>query len=235
MLRAVGMTDDDWGKPQVGVASSWNEVTPCNMPARPAGQARQGGRARRRRLPARVHHHRRERRHLDGPRGHAGLAGQPRDHRRLGRAGDARRAPRRPGRLRRLRQVAARHAHGLRPGSTCRRCSSTAARSCRATYNGRDARHRQRVRGRRRRRPPAPSTDDELERDRAATPARPRARAPACSPPTPWRRSAEAIGMALPGSAVAAGGRPAPRRRRPATGEAVDEACSSSASGPARS
>ncbi len=32
MLRAVGMTDDDWGKPQVAVASSWNEVTPCNMP-----------------------------------------------------------------------------------------------------------------------------------------------------------------------------------------------------------
>ena len=32
MLRAIGMTDDDWGKPQVAVASSWNEVTPCNMP-----------------------------------------------------------------------------------------------------------------------------------------------------------------------------------------------------------
>jgi dihydroxy-acid dehydratase len=31
MLRAIGMTDDDWSKPQVGVASSWNEVTPCNM------------------------------------------------------------------------------------------------------------------------------------------------------------------------------------------------------------
>src|SRR5213078_3086524 len=31
MLRAVGMTDEDWDKPQVGVASSWNEVTPCNM------------------------------------------------------------------------------------------------------------------------------------------------------------------------------------------------------------
>ena len=31
MLRAVGMTDDDWGKPQVGVASSWNEITPCNL------------------------------------------------------------------------------------------------------------------------------------------------------------------------------------------------------------
>ncbi len=31
MLRAVGMTDADWDKPQIGVASSWNEVTPCNM------------------------------------------------------------------------------------------------------------------------------------------------------------------------------------------------------------
>jgi dihydroxy-acid dehydratase len=32
MLRAVGMTDGDWDRPQVGVASSWNEVTPCNLP-----------------------------------------------------------------------------------------------------------------------------------------------------------------------------------------------------------
>jgi len=32
MLRAVGMTDADWESPQVGVASSWNEVTPCNIP-----------------------------------------------------------------------------------------------------------------------------------------------------------------------------------------------------------
>ncbi|MGH3431763.1 MAG: dihydroxy-acid dehydratase, partial [Thermocrispum sp.] len=31
MLRAVGMTDDDWSKPQIGVASSWNEITPCNL------------------------------------------------------------------------------------------------------------------------------------------------------------------------------------------------------------
>jgi dihydroxy-acid dehydratase len=31
MLRAIGMTDEDWDKPQVGVASSWNEVTPCNL------------------------------------------------------------------------------------------------------------------------------------------------------------------------------------------------------------
>ncbi|MGH8979257.1 MAG: dihydroxy-acid dehydratase [Acidimicrobiia bacterium] len=43
MLRAVGMTDDDFGKAQVGVASSWNEVTPCNMPLdRLAKRAKQG-------------------------------------------------------------------------------------------------------------------------------------------------------------------------------------------------
>ncbi len=46
MLRAVGMTDDDWSKPQVGVASSWNEVTPCNMPlARLAQRSKDGVRA----------------------------------------------------------------------------------------------------------------------------------------------------------------------------------------------
>ena len=31
MLRAVGMDDADWEKPQIGVASSWNEITPCNL------------------------------------------------------------------------------------------------------------------------------------------------------------------------------------------------------------
>ena len=46
MLRAVGMTDDDWDKPQVGVASSWNEVTPCNVPLdRLAKRAKDGVRA----------------------------------------------------------------------------------------------------------------------------------------------------------------------------------------------
>jgi dihydroxy-acid dehydratase len=43
MLRAIGMTDDDWAKPQIGVASSWNEVTPCNMSLdRLAKQAKEG-------------------------------------------------------------------------------------------------------------------------------------------------------------------------------------------------
>src|SRR5438093_8117603 len=46
MLRAVGMTDADWGKAQVGVASSWNEVTPCNLPLdRLAKRCKEGVRA----------------------------------------------------------------------------------------------------------------------------------------------------------------------------------------------
>ncbi len=43
MLRAIGMGDDDWSKPQIGIASSWNEVTPCNLPLdRLAKQAKLG-------------------------------------------------------------------------------------------------------------------------------------------------------------------------------------------------
>jgi dihydroxy-acid dehydratase len=46
MLRAIGMGDDDWDKPQVGVASSWNEVTPCNLPLdRLAKRSKEGIRA----------------------------------------------------------------------------------------------------------------------------------------------------------------------------------------------
>jgi len=43
MLRAIGMGEADFDKPQVGVASSWNEVTPCNMPlAELAARAKEG-------------------------------------------------------------------------------------------------------------------------------------------------------------------------------------------------
>jgi dihydroxy-acid dehydratase len=43
MLRAVGMGDDDFTKPQIGVASSWNEITPCNLSLqRLAGAAKDG-------------------------------------------------------------------------------------------------------------------------------------------------------------------------------------------------
>ena len=46
MLRAVGLTDEDVDKPQVGIASSWNEITPCNLSLdRLAKAAKEGVRA----------------------------------------------------------------------------------------------------------------------------------------------------------------------------------------------
>ena len=46
MLRAIGMHEEDFSKPQVGVASTWNEVTPCNLPLRRlADRAKDGVRA----------------------------------------------------------------------------------------------------------------------------------------------------------------------------------------------
>ncbi len=43
MLRAIGMKDEDFAKPQIGIASSWNEITPCNMSLRRlAEKAREG-------------------------------------------------------------------------------------------------------------------------------------------------------------------------------------------------
>ncbi|MES2092949.1 MAG: dihydroxy-acid dehydratase [Actinomycetota bacterium] len=43
MLRAVGMGDTDWEKPQVGIASSWNEITPCNLSLERLAQAAKEG------------------------------------------------------------------------------------------------------------------------------------------------------------------------------------------------
>ncbi|MDN6173794.1 MAG: dihydroxy-acid dehydratase [Brevibacterium sp.] len=43
MLRAVGMGDDDWVKPQIAIATSWNEITPCNMSLQRLGQAAKEG------------------------------------------------------------------------------------------------------------------------------------------------------------------------------------------------
>jgi dihydroxy-acid dehydratase len=45
-LRAIGLTDEDISRPFVGVVSSWNEATPCNIHLnRLAGWAKQGVRA----------------------------------------------------------------------------------------------------------------------------------------------------------------------------------------------
>ncbi|RRO16993.1 dihydroxy-acid dehydratase [Saccharopolyspora rhizosphaerae] len=43
MLRAVGMRDADLAKPQIGIASSWNEITPCNLPLQRLSQAAKEG------------------------------------------------------------------------------------------------------------------------------------------------------------------------------------------------
>jgi dihydroxy-acid dehydratase len=43
MLRAVGMTEDDWTKPQVAIASSWNDLTPCNMTLRKLAEHAKAG------------------------------------------------------------------------------------------------------------------------------------------------------------------------------------------------
>jgi dihydroxy-acid dehydratase len=43
MLRAVGMGDEDWVKPQIGIASSWNEITPCNLSLDRLAQASKEG------------------------------------------------------------------------------------------------------------------------------------------------------------------------------------------------
>jgi len=43
MLRAVGMKDEDFKKPQIGIASSWNEITPCNMSLRRLAEKAKAG------------------------------------------------------------------------------------------------------------------------------------------------------------------------------------------------
>src|SRR5690625_5769757 len=43
MLRAVGLGDDVFAKPQIGVASSWNEITPCNLSLDRLAQAAKEG------------------------------------------------------------------------------------------------------------------------------------------------------------------------------------------------
>jgi dihydroxy-acid dehydratase len=43
MLRAVGMRDEDFAKPQIGVTSTWNEITPCNLGLSRLAQAVKNG------------------------------------------------------------------------------------------------------------------------------------------------------------------------------------------------
>ncbi|PXY26981.1 dihydroxy-acid dehydratase [Prauserella muralis] len=43
MLRAIGMGDEDFAKPQIGIASSWNEITPCNLSLQRLAEASKQG------------------------------------------------------------------------------------------------------------------------------------------------------------------------------------------------
>ena len=148
-----------WGtrtsrKPQIGVASSWNEITPCNLSLQRLAQAAKEGVHAAGGYPLEFAHDLGVRRHLDGSRGDALLAGQPRDHRRLGRDRHGGRAPGRHGHVRRLRQVAAGHAHGrgaARRGQRVRlrRFDPARSRDTDRRFGARRHDHR-RVRGRRR-------------------------------------------------------------------------------------
>ena len=83
MLRAVGFQDADFQKPQIGVASTWASLTPCNihindLATEAIAGADCGGRQGRS-----VQHHHRFRRHLDGLTRNALLARFKRGDRRL--------------------------------------------------------------------------------------------------------------------------------------------------------
>ncbi len=66
MLHAVGFTEADFAKPQIGIASTWSMVTPCNMHIDKLARRGRDGRGRRRRQGDRLQHDHHLRRHLDG-------------------------------------------------------------------------------------------------------------------------------------------------------------------------
>ncbi len=81
MLRAVGFGDDDFEKAIIGVANGYSTITPCNsglnvLAHRADAAIKRGGCD-----AADVRHHHRQRRHLDGHRGHEVFAGLARGHR----------------------------------------------------------------------------------------------------------------------------------------------------------
>ena len=147
MLHAVGFSDADFAKPQVGIASTWSNLTPCNMHIDELARLAAAGRRSRGRQGGDLQHHHRLRRHLDGHAGHALFAGVARGDRRFDRDGGRRAGLRRRGGHRRLRQEHAGLPDGAGAPRPARRSSSTAARSGPAPEQ---TRHRLGVRGGRR-------------------------------------------------------------------------------------
>ena len=96
MLKAVGFDDEALEEADHRRRQHVDRDRPVQLPPARAGRAREGGHPRGRRHADGVQHRLHLRRHHDGHRGHAGVADQPRGHRRLDRAGGARQLLRRP-------------------------------------------------------------------------------------------------------------------------------------------
>ena len=112
LLRAVGLNDDDFGKPFIAVCNSHIDIIPGHVHLDKVGAVRQAVRPRGGRRAVHLQHDRRRRRHRHGPRGHEVLAAQPRADRRLGRDDAPRPRLRRHDLHSELRQDHARHVDG---------------------------------------------------------------------------------------------------------------------------
>ena len=108
MLYGTGLSEADMDKPQVGIAAVWYEGNTCNMHLNDLAARVKEGVTAAGMVGHAVQHHRRQRRDLDGHRGHELLAAIPRPDRRLDRDRDGRAVVRRADRPARLRQEHAR-------------------------------------------------------------------------------------------------------------------------------
>ena len=115
LLRAAGVDGADFGKPIIAVANSFTEFVPGHTHLQPVGRIVSRCDQGRGRHPPRVQHHRRGRRHRDGPQRDALLAALARPHRRLRRVHGQRAPGGRPRVHLELRQDHARDAHGRPP------------------------------------------------------------------------------------------------------------------------
>ena len=183
MLHAVGFSDADFAKPQVGIASTWSNLTPCNMHidelARLAAAGVEAAGAKAVTFSTITV--------SDGismgTPGHALFAGVARGDRRFDRDGGRRAGLRRRGGHRRLRQE---HA-GLLDGAGAARPPRGLRLRRHHPARGRQARHRVGVRGGRRL-CQGHGLGAAAQVRRAHGDSRARARAPACTRRTPWHR-----------------------------------------------
>ena len=77
MMKAVGFTDRDLARPQIGVAHCWIETMPCNLNHRELAEEVKRGIKAAGGTPIEINHRRDHRRHHDGHGGHEGVPGEP--------------------------------------------------------------------------------------------------------------------------------------------------------------